>query len=248
MTQETHVAWRGEIASGWGPQSSREGGWRKRRHRGPTTPITSVGSRRACDTQPPRQRRLSSKTSATRSMFAPSSGACKRPHSCSAVKGCGTGNRHHLGTSQNGFRGEVRRTRRQRLHTTAGNIDDVIKATEHFVESIRSEQSEFDRVLATVLFTDIVGSTHRAAELGDRGWRELVERHHTIVRSLLGRYRGVEVDTAGDGFFATFDGPARAIRCAKGSARLSAHLGSRSERVCTPVRLRRSTTKWEASQ
>ena len=68
-------------------------------------------------------------------------------------------------------------------------------------------------MLATVLFTDLVGSTERAAALGDSGWRELVERHHTVIRGLLGRYRGVEVDTAGDGFFATFDGFARAVRC-----------------------------------
>jgi class 3 adenylate cyclase len=71
-----------------------------------------------------------------------------------------------------------------------------------------------DSVLATVLFTDIVGSTERAAELGDRSWRELLERHHAFVRRELTRYRGEEKDTAGDGFFATFDGPARAIRCA----------------------------------
>jgi class 3 adenylate cyclase len=70
-------------------------------------------------------------------------------------------------------------------------------------------------VLATVLFTDIVGSTARAAELGDASWRELVERHHELVRSQLTRYRGREIDTAGDGFFATFDGPARAARCAR---------------------------------
>ena len=70
-----------------------------------------------------------------------------------------------------------------------------------------------DRVLATVLFTDIVGSTARAAELGDTAWRELLERHHAAVREQLARYRGVEHDTAGDGFFASFDGPARAIRC-----------------------------------
>jgi class 3 adenylate cyclase len=74
---------------------------------------------------------------------------------------------------------------------------------------------EPDRVLATVLFTDIVGSSERAAELGDRAWRELLERHHELVRGQLIRYRGVEVDTAGDGFFASFDGPARAIRCAQ---------------------------------
>jgi class 3 adenylate cyclase/pimeloyl-ACP methyl ester carboxylesterase len=70
-----------------------------------------------------------------------------------------------------------------------------------------------DSVLSTILFTDIVGSTARAAELGDRAWRELLERHHALVRRELTRYRGEEKDTAGDGFFATFDGPARAIRC-----------------------------------
>jgi class 3 adenylate cyclase len=70
-----------------------------------------------------------------------------------------------------------------------------------------------DRFLATVLFTDIVNGTTKAAELGDRGWRVLVERHHALIRTELQRHRGVEVDTAGDGFFATFDGPARAVRC-----------------------------------
>jgi class 3 adenylate cyclase/pimeloyl-ACP methyl ester carboxylesterase len=72
-----------------------------------------------------------------------------------------------------------------------------------------------DTVLHTLLFTDIVGSTERAAELGDRGWRELLVRHHALVRRELTRFRGEEKDTAGDGFFATFDGPARAIRCAQ---------------------------------
>ena len=71
-----------------------------------------------------------------------------------------------------------------------------------------------DTVLSTVLFTDIVGSSARAAELGDRAWRELLQRHHALVRRELARFRGEEKDTAGDGFFATFDGPARAIRCA----------------------------------
>jgi class 3 adenylate cyclase/pimeloyl-ACP methyl ester carboxylesterase len=73
---------------------------------------------------------------------------------------------------------------------------------------------EADRVLATVLFTDIVGSTEKAAQLGDRAWRELLERHHAVIRRQLVRYHGKELDTAGDGFFASFDGPARAIRCA----------------------------------
>jgi pimeloyl-ACP methyl ester carboxylesterase len=75
------------------------------------------------------------------------------------------------------------------------------------------EEAEPDRVLATVLFSDIVGSSERAAELGDRRWRELLEQHHALVRRQLLRFRGQEVDTAGDGFFASFDGPARAVRC-----------------------------------
>ncbi|HEY7282843.1 MAG TPA: adenylate/guanylate cyclase domain-containing protein [Actinomycetota bacterium] len=91
----------------------------------------------------------------------------------------------------------------------------IDQGIERFLASLRAEEAEFDRVLATVLFTDIVGSTSVVAELGDDAWKELVERHHATVRALLGRYRGHEVDTAGDGFFATFDGPARAIRCAR---------------------------------
>jgi class 3 adenylate cyclase/pimeloyl-ACP methyl ester carboxylesterase len=77
------------------------------------------------------------------------------------------------------------------------------------------EEPEPDRVLSTVLFTDIVGSTARAAEMGDRPWRDLVTEHHRRVRARLARFRGREIDTAGDGFFASFDGPARAIRCAQ---------------------------------
>jgi class 3 adenylate cyclase len=96
-----------------------------------------------------------------------------------------------------------------------GDVDLVVREVFGFLASIRSEEAELDRVLATVLFTDIVGSTERAAGLGDSAWGELVERHHGTVRAMLARYRGVEVDTAGDGFFATFDGPARAVRCAQ---------------------------------
>ena len=76
------------------------------------------------------------------------------------------------------------------------------------------QEAEPHTVLATVLFTDIVGTTALAAELGDRRWRDLLERHNELIRRELARHRGREVDTAGDGFFATFDGPARAIRCA----------------------------------
>jgi class 3 adenylate cyclase len=86
---------------------------------------------------------------------------------------------------------------------------------DRFLGSLRDVEAEFERSLATVLFTDIVGSTHASARLGDRAWKALLERHHRFVRAMIGRYRGLEVDTAGDGFFATFDGPARAVRCAQ---------------------------------
>ena len=81
-------------------------------------------------------------------------------------------------------------------------------------EATAREAPEPDRVLATIFFSDIVGSTARAAELGDTRWRQLLAQHHALVRRQLARFHGVEQDTAGDGFFARFDGPARAIRCA----------------------------------
>ena len=79
---------------------------------------------------------------------------------------------------------------------------------------MQDAETDVDRVLATVMFTDVVGSTERASVLGDREWRQLVDDHHAAVRRELARFRGREIDTAGDGFFAAFDGPARAIRCA----------------------------------
>jgi len=82
-----------------------------------------------------------------------------------------------------------------------------------------------DRILATVLFTDIVGSTDRAAHMGDARWRELLELHNAALRSQFERFRGVEVNTAGDGFLATFDGPARAIQCAREIGRQVEALG-----------------------
>jgi class 3 adenylate cyclase len=94
-----------------------------------------------------------------------------------------------------------------------GNADTILDETEEFVTGIR-RGPEPDRVLATVLFTDIVGSTEKAAQLGDRRWRDLLEAHHALIRRELARYRGREIDTTGDGFFATFDGPARGVRCA----------------------------------
>jgi class 3 adenylate cyclase len=89
----------------------------------------------------------------------------------------------------------------------------TISETERFVSRLAAAP-EPDRVLATVLFTDIVGSTEKAGEIGDTAWRNLLTRHHAAVRALLARHRGAEIDTAGDGFFASFDGPGRAITCA----------------------------------
>ena len=95
----------------------------------------------------------------------------------------------------------------------AGDTDALVDEIEEFLTGAR-RGPEPDRVLATVLFTDIVGSTQQATKLGDRRWRELLERHHALVRKELDRFNGRGLDTAGDGFLATFDGPARAIRCA----------------------------------
>ena len=94
-----------------------------------------------------------------------------------------------------------------------GDQDVVLPEVERFLAALR-EEMELDRVLATVLFTDIVGSTEIAARLGDRAWRAVIADHDRIVRAQLARYRGREVARTGDGFLATFDGPARGIRCA----------------------------------
>jgi len=96
----------------------------------------------------------------------------------------------------------------------AGEQDAVLDEIEEFVTGARGVHGS-DRRLATVLFTDIVGSTRLASSLGDAAWHELLGKHHASVRAELERNRGVEVDTAGDGFFATFDGPARAVECAR---------------------------------
>jgi pimeloyl-ACP methyl ester carboxylesterase/class 3 adenylate cyclase len=106
-----------------------------------------------------------------------------------------------------------------------GDRDAILDEVERFVVDLGEVEAGLDRSLATVLFTDVVASTEKAAELGDRGWKSLVEEHHRLVRGQLARYRGVEIDTAGDGFFATFDGPARAVRCARSIVEAVARLG-----------------------
>ena len=96
-----------------------------------------------------------------------------------------------------------------------GDVDVVINEIEEFLTGTR-HNPEPDRILATILFTDIVSSTERAATLGDRGWRELLKQHHAMVRRRLNEFRGREINTAGDGFLMSFDGPARGVRCAIG--------------------------------
>jgi class 3 adenylate cyclase len=97
------------------------------------------------------------------------------------------------------------------LGDSASVVDEICR----FVESVRDAEAVLDRAIATVMFVDIVDSTRRAAEVGDTAWRELLTRHRSAVRAQLARFRGTEIDTAGDGFLATFEGPARAVRCAE---------------------------------
>jgi len=94
-----------------------------------------------------------------------------------------------------------------------GDPDALADEVEEFLTGVRRSR-EVDRVLATVLFTDIVGSTRQAAELGDQRWRRLLDQHDAVMRHELDRFKGHEINTTGDGFLASFDGPARAIRCA----------------------------------
>jgi class 3 adenylate cyclase len=94
-----------------------------------------------------------------------------------------------------------------------GDRNATVEEVEEFLTGVR-HAPEPTRVLATILFTDIVASTEKAAALGDHAWHDLRDRHHAVIREMLERHRGREIDTAGDGFFASFDGPARAIHCA----------------------------------
>jgi len=107
----------------------------------------------------------------------------------------------------------------------AGNQGNQIHAIERFILGLQEEEASLDRVLKTVMFTNIVGSTERATEIGDHAWKVLLERHHATVRALLERFRGSEIDTTGDGFFAAFEGPSRATRCARTIAEAVEALG-----------------------
>ena len=110
------------------------------------------------------------------------------------------------------------------VHVPVIDADQILDEVEEFLTGRRPAR-EPDRVLATILFTDIVGSSQRASELGDRAWRDLLGGHHAAVRRQLERFQGREVDTAGDGFLATFDGPARAVRCGRAIGAAVGELG-----------------------
>ncbi len=107
---------------------------------------------------------------------------------------------------------------------SAGDADAILDEIQEFLTGVRPAP-EPDRVLATVLFTDIVGSTQRAVELGDRRWRDLLDSYYGLARKELDRFRGREIKTTGDGFLATFDGPARGIRCACAVSEAAGQLG-----------------------
>jgi len=104
------------------------------------------------------------------------------------------------------------------------DVEPVLNDIEEFITGTKHVE-EADRVLATVMFADIVASTERVAAVGDRAWRGQLEQFYGLVRGELGRHRGREIDTAGDGYFATFDGPARGVRCAQAIAREVKQLG-----------------------
>lgn len=106
----------------------------------------------------------------------------------------------------------------------AGDAESILGEVEEFLTGIR-HGGAVERILSTILFTDVVGSTERAVQLGDRAWRDLKQRHDAAVREQLERHRGREIDNAGDGFCASFDGPARAVRCAFGIRAALAQLG-----------------------
>jgi class 3 adenylate cyclase len=112
------------------------------------------------------------------------------------------------------------------IGAAADSNDDALDEIQEFLTGVRPERApDVDRVLATILFTDIVGSTVKAAELGDRAWRDLLDAHDAAVRAEFARARGREVNRTGDGFVAAFDGPARAIRCAQAITGAARRLG-----------------------
>ncbi len=124
-----------------------------------------------------------------------------------------------------------------------GDTDAILDEVQEFVTGTRHERA-LERMLATVMFTDIVGSTERAAAAGDRDWRRVLERHDELVRDELARYRGREIKQTGDGFLAAFDGPGRAVECAAAITSGCGGSGSRSEPAFTRASASRARATW----
>ena len=172
----------------------------------------------------------------------------------------GSSDRSRADSRRPPFRRRVRPARagqvRRRAHTRARNmlrcraatcitsLNPGVASFQEIAEFLTGEQADVadDRVLATVLFTDIVDSTRRAAEIGDRDWHALLDAHDAVVRSQLARFRGREVNTSGDGFLAMFDGPQRAIRCAMAIRDAVRRSASRCAPDCTPANARSAAT------
>jgi class 3 adenylate cyclase len=120
-----------------------------------------------------------------------------------------------------------------------GNVSALLGDVEEFITGHReSSSSELERILATVMFTDIVGSTHSAAEIGDQAWRRLLDTHDQLAKQMVEKHRGVLVKSTGDGILATFDGPGRAVRCLWRSEQPQSRSACPPALVCIPVRLK----------
>ena len=219
--EEEYLAEREDMENDGARSSTRKSGWIAKPLRSPTTSSTSSGSRSG-------MRHGASPAAAlefmdmwyaidVRSVL----GSVQAPTLVLAIPGASSehptwGSWRVDPTSPSGS--PARDTSNCRVATSSSSTRircPVLDEIERFIRSVSAEEAEIDRVLATVLFTDIVGSTDKAVELGDNAWRDLLARHHEVVRAMIGRYRGKEIDTAGDGFLATFDGPARGVRCAQ---------------------------------
>ena len=133
------------------------------------------------------------------------------------------------------------------LTRVPGAEDDAMDAVEQFLTGSRG-QHDVDRVLTTVLFTDIVGSTERASLLGDHAWRELLDLHDQVVRREIEQFKGREIKTLGDGFLAAFDDPGRAVRCRGPSPRKPVESGLRFAAASTAESVRSGEATWPVSR
>ena len=220
-----------------------------RRRRSRTTRSTSSGSPRPCATARPRRPPSSSRTRSTPSMCGRSSGPCRRRPSCWRSPVLWTRRRARTRSCRPDPRREVRRASRAGLHHGAHEPGAAAGCDRrvHPIGERRGAPRSTGSWRPCCSPTSWARPSGRRDSGTERG-RTSLERHHEVVRAMIGRYRGAEINTAGDGFLATFDGPARGVQMRPGDRRGGATLGSRSAPACTPVRSRRSTGRWAASR